>query len=135
MIVVDVPLLFESNLDRFMGWVILVGCDRDIQIQRLQERNRELGEEDVLKRIHAQMPIDMKLNKADVVIWNNGSREALKKKVERLIQEMHARKPSWWRTQLYRWCWPWALCGMVWSWWQRYWQTSLAWKQHHPLVL
>jgi dephospho-CoA kinase len=79
-IVLDIPLLFESNLTHMVEKTILVYVDRDIQLKRLMERNA-LSLEDAEARIKSQMPLSDKVPLADVVINNNGDIEDTKKQV------------------------------------------------------
>ena len=78
--VLDIPLLFESNLTHMVEKTILVYVDRDIQLNRLMERN-DLSLEDAEARISSQMPLSDKISLADAVINNNGSISETKKQV------------------------------------------------------
>jgi dephospho-CoA kinase len=79
-IVLDIPLLFESKLTHMVEKTILVYVDRDIQLKRLMERNA-LSLEDAEARIKSQMPLSDKVPLADAVINNNGAIEDTKKQV------------------------------------------------------
>ncbi|HEY2419824.1 MAG TPA: dephospho-CoA kinase [Neobacillus sp.] len=70
-VVLDIPLLFESKLTYMVDKTLLVYVDKDIQLQRLMERN-SLNQVDAEARIHAQMPLSEKVRLADAVINNNG---------------------------------------------------------------
>jgi dephospho-CoA kinase len=78
--VLDIPLLFESKLTHMVEKTILVYVDRDIQLNRLMERN-DLSLEDAEARISSQMPLSDKVALADAVINNNGSISETKKQV------------------------------------------------------
>jgi dephospho-CoA kinase len=71
-VVLDIPLLFESKLTYMVDKTLLVYADRDIQLQRLMDRN-SLSLEDAEARIHSQIPLQEKVSLADAVINNNGS--------------------------------------------------------------
>ncbi|WP_044893434.1 dephospho-CoA kinase [Bacillus alveayuensis] len=71
-VVLDLPLLFESNLVHMVDKVIVVYVDESTQLKRLMKRNG-LSREEALARIHAQMPLYEKVKKADAVIDNNGT--------------------------------------------------------------
>jgi dephospho-CoA kinase len=71
-VVLDIPLLFESKLTYMVDKTLLVYADRDIQLKRLMDRN-SLSLEDAEARIHSQMPLQEKVSLADAVINNNGS--------------------------------------------------------------
>ena len=79
-VILDIPLLFESNLTAMVEKTILVYVDRDIQMQRLVERNN-LTHEDAQARIHSQMPLSEKIKLADAVINNNGSLDETKQQL------------------------------------------------------
>jgi dephospho-CoA kinase len=76
-VVLDIPLLFESKLTYMVEKTILVYVDYDIQFQRLMERNN-LRVEDAKARIQSQMPLNEKIKLADAVIDNNGTIEQTK---------------------------------------------------------
>lgn len=81
LVVVDVPLLYESNLASMFAEVWLVYITRELQIERLMKRN-EFSKEEALSRIEAQMPIDEKKKMADVIIDNCGSLQQTEAQVE-----------------------------------------------------
>ncbi|MBO8158883.1 dephospho-CoA kinase [Thermosyntropha sp.] len=68
-IVFEVPLLYETHMDRICDEVWVVWVDRETQIERLCKRDN-ISEEDALKRIEAQMSLDEKARRAKVVIDN-----------------------------------------------------------------
>ena len=76
-IVLDIPLLFESKQTHLVEKVILVYVDRDVQLKRLMERNG-LSMEEAEARINSQMPLSEKISLADAVINNNGTIEETK---------------------------------------------------------
>lgn len=71
LIIVDIPLLFESGLETLFHEIVVVYVPRDMQIARLMERNR-LSLEEAEARLNAQMDIEQKRNKADYIIDNSG---------------------------------------------------------------
>lgn len=84
LIVMDIPLLFESKLQYMVDRIVLVYVPADIQLARLIERD-DIDEQQALKRIRAQWPIEAKKAEATYLIDNSGSREQTKAQVERLI--------------------------------------------------
>ncbi len=82
--IIDVPLLFESGADNWLRPVIVVVCSMDAQIKRIQSRTPEISYEHILERIHAQMPIEEKQKKADFIIDNSYGREQTKQQVENI---------------------------------------------------
>ncbi len=85
-IVLDAPLLFETELDNEVDETWVVYTDKETQIKRLKKRD-DLDRKDALKRIKAQMPLKEKIKKADIVIDNSGTKEELKQKIEKLINK------------------------------------------------
>ena len=71
-LVLDIPLLFEGRMDRLCDQVWVVWVPREIQIERLMDRNW-LSREEAIKRIDAQMSLDAKARLADIVIDNSGT--------------------------------------------------------------
>lgn len=82
--IADIPLVFETKRERDFDAVIVVACPREMQLQRLMERNK-LSKEDAEKRIAAQLPIDLKASKATYVISNAGTFEETDAQVDALI--------------------------------------------------
>jgi dephospho-CoA kinase len=88
-IVLDIPLLFESELTHFIDKVIVVYVDDDIQLERLMKRNG-FSKEEALARIRSQMPLREKVKKADAVINNNGTVEETKQQLLQILTEWDA---------------------------------------------
>lgn len=86
-IVLDVPLLFEAKMDRFTKPVIVVWVDPETQIQRLLARDKS-SEEDARNRINAQMSLDVKRGKANIVIDNTGSLDDLNQQFQKVFVEV-----------------------------------------------
>lgn len=85
-IIMDIPLLFESDLTWMVDRTIVVTVEEDVQLSRLMKRN-ELTEEEAASRISSQLPLREKAENADAVIDNNGSVEDTLKQVEELLAE------------------------------------------------
>jgi dephospho-CoA kinase len=84
-IVLDIPLLFESKLTHMVEKTILVYVDRDIHLKRLMERN-DLTLEEAEARIKSQMPLADKVALADAVVNNNGSIAETQKQVIEVLK-------------------------------------------------
>ncbi|KAK9282373.1 hypothetical protein L1049_005290 [Liquidambar formosana] len=82
-IVLDVPLLFEAKMDKWTKPIIVVWVDPETQLQRLVARD-STSEEDARNRINAQLPLDLKRTKADIVIDNTGSLEDLNEQFRKM---------------------------------------------------
>ncbi|HZJ84549.1 MAG TPA: dephospho-CoA kinase [Syntrophomonadaceae bacterium] len=68
-VIMEVPLLYETHLERLCDLVIVVWLDRETQIKRLMLRDK-ISEEAAIKRIDSQMDLDEKAKLADYVIDN-----------------------------------------------------------------
>jgi len=88
MVILDVPLLFESKLDIYCGVSVVVSCNDEQQRSRLLKRDPHLSEDEADKRIASQMSINEKLLLADYVIKNESSLDTLYCKLDALISNM-----------------------------------------------
>ena len=61
---------------------MVVYVDGETQKRRLMKRNPELTEEDAVNRNKSQMPLELKAEKADAVIDNNGTIEETVEQIE-----------------------------------------------------
>lgn len=82
LVVVDIPLLFESDLSFMFSEVMVVYVPPHIQVERLMRRDN-LTESAANNRINAQMSIEEKRKLADIVIDNSGTWEDTSAEVER----------------------------------------------------
>lgn len=73
-VVLEVPLLYETFMERMCDEVWVVWVDRETQLKRLMARN-SYSEEEAIRRIDSQIPLDEKARRADVVIDNRGTIE------------------------------------------------------------
>jgi dephospho-CoA kinase len=74
--VAEVPLHYEIGGVISADLVIVVAASRSVQVRRMME-NRRLDEATTQAFLDAQLPIETKVEKADVVIWNDGDSSAL----------------------------------------------------------
>jgi dephospho-CoA kinase len=83
-VIVVVPLLFEtgSYLD-IVKRVVVVDCEEDTQVRRVVARSG-IATDEVRRIMAAQLPRSERLKRADDVLDNNGSLDALKPQVARL---------------------------------------------------
>ncbi len=84
--VLDVPLLFETGMERLCDETWLVYVPREEQVRRIVARDG-LSEEAACARIDSQMPLEEKLRRADVAIDNSGSVAELKETLDALWEE------------------------------------------------
>lgn len=76
----EVPLHYEIGSTVSADFVIVVASSRSVQVRRMME-NRGLDEQSVQKFLDAQWPIEAKVERADAVIWNDGSLASLEAQV------------------------------------------------------
>ncbi|MBE6075084.1 MAG: dephospho-CoA kinase [Selenomonas ruminantium] len=86
LIVLDVPLLFESGWDKMTEENCLVDVSEAVQLARLMQRDG-YDEQAARARIAAQMPLAEKRRRADRLIDNNGDLPATLRQVDRLWKE------------------------------------------------
>lgn len=91
-IVLDLPLLFETGYAKDCDRILVVTIKPDLQLQRLMARNG-YSQEEAQARIDAQFPLTAKAARADYVINNNGDRQALKKAVEAFLTTLPIKEP------------------------------------------
>jgi dephospho-CoA kinase len=83
-VILDIPLLFESNLSYMVEKTILVYVDLNIQLYRLMERNK-LSKDEAKARIESQMLLSEKIKLADEIIYNNGLLTETKKQLNAIL--------------------------------------------------
>lgn len=86
-VVMEVPLLYETHMERICDEVWVVWVDRETQINRLTDRDG-ISREDAIKRIDAQMPLDEKTRRADYVIDNRKDIEETKANATRYFNQI-----------------------------------------------
>ncbi|CAC5900967.1 Dephospho-CoA kinase [Staphylococcus aureus] len=90
-VIMDIPLLFENELENTVDEVWVVYTSESIQMDRLMQRNN-LSLEDAKARVYSQISIDKKSRMADHVIDNLGDKLELKQNLERLLEEGYIEK-------------------------------------------
>ena len=82
----DIPLLYETGAEGFFDVALVVGCSRDTQVDRLHARG--IGPKMAEAMLASQWPIGQKVQRADFVIWNDGSLAALGRQSELLLNQL-----------------------------------------------
>jgi len=84
----DVPLLFENGFDFGQTQAITVSTTRATQVARLKARNGwGEGDDNLIESVlAAQLPLEEKCSRADIVFWNDGEPATLKAQVQRYCQ-------------------------------------------------
>ena len=87
LVVLDIPLLFETGQEKEVDYVIVVSANDDVQRKRAMARPGMTGQKlaGILAR---QLPDVEKRNRADFVIENSGSLEHLRTQVDALSSKL-----------------------------------------------
>jgi dephospho-CoA kinase len=90
--VIEAALIFESGMDRWLDYTIVVDAPEEIRIARVMKRDG-CSREEVLARIASQMSVHQKREKADFVLENNEALYTLESNVaflDRLLATMRS---------------------------------------------
>lgn len=90
--IVEVPLLFEKQLENWFDFTVCVTADSANQLRRLEKRG--LGPDLARQRLAKQMPLAKKCELADFVLLNDGSIEFLRGQVVELAAQILNKKPG-----------------------------------------
>lgn len=83
-VIVEVPLLFEANLEKHFDLTICIFLDFKEELKRVSNKFK-IKTDEAAKIISTQMTLDKKAIKSDIVIINNQSIEILEQKVIKAI--------------------------------------------------
>ncbi len=86
-ILVESALIFETGWSSLFDLVVVVACSETEQERRLQTE-RKMTEMAAKQRIGAQMPLVEKVQRADLVIWSDCNEVEMRRKVEKLYQNL-----------------------------------------------
>ncbi len=78
---IDIPLYFESPVEFAADAVCCVACTEATQVARMQARNG-FSAEQAAAMMAAQLPTQPKIDRADVVFWNEGTEDYLREQVQ-----------------------------------------------------
>ena len=77
---VEAALIYESNVDKILDYVIVISSSENDCITRVVKRDK-VSKAEVLNRLKTQMCMKDKIKMADFIIHNNGTLIELKEKV------------------------------------------------------
>jgi dephospho-CoA kinase len=85
-----IPLLFEAGLENLADAIVLVDAPEHVRLERLV-RTRDLSETAARAMIDAQMPARIKRERADIIIDNSSTLNALEQRAAEVRDEILAR--------------------------------------------
>lgn len=83
---VEIPLLFEKNLENEFDFTICLSARNDLQLSRLSQKGFSLA--DAQSRIASQLSLEEKEKRADYVIYNNENIETLRTQICALVRTL-----------------------------------------------
>jgi dephospho-CoA kinase len=83
LLVKEAALIFETGGEQFLDAVAVVEAPLDVRVDRVKDRDG-ITSEQVLARIHHQLPPEELRERADYIIENSGTLEDLRAQVENL---------------------------------------------------
>ena len=86
-IALDVPLLIEAKMQDMVDKIIVVKCNKKIQLERLLKKGKHTRKE-IENIINSQMPIEEKIKYADFVVDNSKSIEESKRQIVAIIKNI-----------------------------------------------
>lgn len=87
LVVLDVPLLFESGMDSHCDKTVVVIISEKLREERLVA-NRSMNASQIRERLAAQMPQEEKARRADFLIDNSGSRQQTAIQVNEILKKL-----------------------------------------------
>ncbi len=83
----EVPLHYETGCVVTADLIIVVAASRAVQVRRLMER-RGLNKPIIEQMLRSQWSIETKVEKADIVIWNDGDEAAFEAQLLTLARQL-----------------------------------------------
>jgi len=90
-VVVVIPLLFETDAAKELDASICVACSAATQLERLQTRGWPPSQ--IQQRIQAQWPVDQKIAGANFVIWTEAGLDVHAAQLDRILQALSQWQP------------------------------------------
>jgi dephospho-CoA kinase len=84
LVVVVIPLLFETQAEAEFDKIICVACSPQSQRERLQARG--WPDDQIRRRIAAQMPVEQKLARSHFVVWSEGQPDVHRRQITKIFQ-------------------------------------------------
>jgi dephospho-CoA kinase len=87
LIFIDIPLLFENNLEKQFNKVISIIASKRVRLKRLK-KTRKMTENQFKNITRSQTSDVIRKNKSDYVIYNNSTLKDYKTKINKLISKL-----------------------------------------------
>jgi len=88
-VVLDAALIVELGLDEGLDVLVVVAAPERMRAKRLVDRGMNV--EDALARMAAQAPTDELVERADIVVRNDGNLDSLRAEADRVYAELEKR--------------------------------------------
>ena len=83
----EAALTIEAGFIDFFDKVVVVYCKKEVQVERLIERD-QISRKDAVKKLMSQMPSEEKLKYADYIIETSGSLQSTVEQIERIYRNL-----------------------------------------------
>jgi dephospho-CoA kinase len=87
LLLAEIPLLYETGAEFYFEKIIVTGCSRDSQIQRIVS-NRNLSRELAEQIIRSQMDLEEKIRRADWVVWTDCPARITAQQIELIFEQV-----------------------------------------------
>lgn len=84
MVLMEIPLLYEVSFPLDRDLEVVVAASRETQLARLRSK-RHLDCELAERVVASQLPTEEKINRCDVLVWNDGTEKALDEQIRYLV--------------------------------------------------
>ena len=85
LLLIEVPLLYEVEFPVPRDLDVVIAASRATQLQRLQE-GRGLEFDLANQIIDSQLPLDQKISRGDLVVWNDGHFDVFDAQIDHLVR-------------------------------------------------
>lgn len=85
LLLIEVPLLYEVEFPVPRDLDVVIAASRTTQLQRLQ-KGRELESELANQIIDSQLPLEQKISRSDLVVWNDGHFDVFDAQIDHLVR-------------------------------------------------
>jgi dephospho-CoA kinase len=83
----DLPLLFEQNYEGLFDKTLVIAAPQRLQLARLMARDG-LNQAEAEQRLASQLPLSVKIKRADFVIWNDGSQALFTDRLAEFLEKL-----------------------------------------------